>query len=111
MVKKRGIQSQQTIGELSNFLAETVAGNKIVKSYNMEEYEIKKFNQLNQKHFKINSKIAMVYSLSAPVIDNHRRICGLCSLFCGHPSYYGRYHGPRQICSLFYGHSYHVQPD
>lgn len=68
MVKKRGIQSQQTIGELSNFLAETVAGNKIVKAYNMEEYEIKKFNQLNQKHFKINSKIAMVYSLSAPVM-------------------------------------------
>jgi subfamily B ATP-binding cassette protein MsbA len=68
MVKKRGIQSQQTIGELSNFLAETVSGNKIVKAYNMEEFEIKKFNQLNQKHFKINSKIAMVYSLSAPVM-------------------------------------------
>jgi subfamily B ATP-binding cassette protein MsbA len=68
MVKKRGIQSQQTIGELSNFLAETVAGNKIVKAYNMEDYEINKFNKLNQKHYKINSKIAMVYSLAAPVM-------------------------------------------
>lgn len=68
-VKKRGIQSQETMGELSNFLAETVAGNKIVKAYNMEEFEIYKFNQLNQKHYKINSKIAMVYSLSAPVMQ------------------------------------------
>ena len=67
-VKKRGIQSQQTIGELSNFLAETVAGNKIVKAYNMEEYEIDKFYKLNRRHYKINSKIAMVYSLSAPVM-------------------------------------------
>jgi subfamily B ATP-binding cassette protein MsbA len=68
-VKKRGIQSQETIAELSNFLAETVAGNKIVKAYNMEEYEIRKFESMNQKHYKINSKIAMVYSLAAPVMQ------------------------------------------
>jgi len=68
-VKKRGIQSQQTIGELANFLTESVIGNKIVKAYNMEEYEIDKFRQLNQTHYRINAKIAMVYSLSAPVMD------------------------------------------
>jgi ATP-binding cassette, subfamily B, bacterial MsbA len=67
-VKKRGIQAQETIGELSNFLAETVAGNKIVKAYNMEEFEIEKFRQMNQKYYKINSKIAMVFSLSSPVM-------------------------------------------
>ena len=67
-VKKAGIQSQQTIGEISNFLAETVGGNKIVKAYNMEEYEIEKFKQLNQQNYKVNSKIAMVYSLSSPVM-------------------------------------------
>ncbi|UCH97076.1 MAG: ABC transporter ATP-binding protein, partial [Candidatus Aminicenantes bacterium] len=68
-VKKRGIQSQETIAELSNFLAETVGGNKIVKAYNMEEYEIEKFKRMNQQHFRIDSKIAMVYSLSAPVMQ------------------------------------------
>jgi subfamily B ATP-binding cassette protein MsbA len=67
-VKKRGIQSQETIAELSNFLTETVGGNKIVKAYNMEEYEIEKFHKMNQKHYKINSKIAMVYSLASPVM-------------------------------------------
>lgn len=68
-VKKQGIKAQETIGELSNFLAETVGGNKIVKAYNMEGYEVEKFRLLNQKHFKIDSKIAMVYSLSAPVMQ------------------------------------------
>jgi subfamily B ATP-binding cassette protein MsbA len=67
-VKKQGIYSQETIGELSNFLAETVAGNKIVKSYNMEDFEIEKFRKMNQTHYKINSKIAMVYSLASPVM-------------------------------------------
>ncbi|MCP4214184.1 MAG: ABC transporter ATP-binding protein, partial [bacterium] len=67
-VKKRGLQSQETIADLSNFLAESVAGNKIVKAYNMEEFEIEKFSRMNEKHYMINSKIAMVYSLSAPVM-------------------------------------------
>lgn len=67
-VKKRGLQAQETIGELSNFLAETVAGNKIVKAYNMEQFEINRFNRLNQRYYKINSRIAMVYSLAAPVM-------------------------------------------
>jgi subfamily B ATP-binding cassette protein MsbA len=67
--KKRGIQSQEAIGELSNFLTETVTGNKIVKAYNMEAYEIKKFSKLNTRHYKINSKIALIYSLSPPIMN------------------------------------------
>ena len=68
-VKKRGIQSQETIGELANFMSESAMGNKIVKAYNMEEFEINKFRQLNQKHFRINAKIALAYSLAAPIMD------------------------------------------
>ncbi len=68
-VKKRGLQSQETIGDLGNFMSESAAGNKIVKAYNMEEFEIQRFRQLNQKHFRINAKIALAYSLAAPVMD------------------------------------------
>ncbi len=68
-VKKRGLQSQETIGDLGHFMSESAMGNKIVKAYNMEEFEINKFRQLNQKHFRINAKIAMAYSLAAPIMD------------------------------------------
>jgi subfamily B ATP-binding cassette protein MsbA len=68
-VKKRGIQSQETIGELANFMSESAMGNKIVKAYNMEEFEINKFRQLNHKHFRINAKIALAYSLASPIMD------------------------------------------
>jgi len=67
--KKRGIQSQETIGELANFMSESAMGNKIVKAYNMEEFEINKFRQLNHRHFRINAKIALAYSLVAPIMD------------------------------------------
>ncbi len=68
-VKKRGLQSQETIGDLGNFMSESAQGNKIVKAYNMEEFEINTFRQLNQKHFRINAKIALAYSLAAPIMD------------------------------------------
>lgn len=68
-VKKRGVQSQETIGELANFMSESAMGNKIVKAYNMEEFEINKFRQLNHKHFRINAKIALAYSLASPIMD------------------------------------------
>jgi subfamily B ATP-binding cassette protein MsbA len=68
-VKKRGLQSQETIGDLGHFMSESAMGNKIVKAYNMEEFEIHKFRQLNQKHFRINAKIALAYSLAAPIMD------------------------------------------
>ena len=67
-VKKRGVQSQEAIGKISSFLTETVDGNKIVKAYNMEEYEIERFSHLNRIHYRINSKIALIYSVAAPVM-------------------------------------------
>jgi len=67
-VKKRGIQSQEAVGQLSNAFTETMTGNKIVKAYNMEEEEIRRFSRLNHEHYRINSRIALVYSMASPVM-------------------------------------------
>lgn len=68
-VHKKVIQSQETIGELSSFLTETVSGNKIVKAYNMEASEIKKFGNINEKHYKINARISFLSSLPSPLMN------------------------------------------
>ncbi len=68
-VKKRGIQSQEVIGGISNFLLETVTGNKVVKAYNMEDHEMKRFSELNENHYRINSKIAFVFSITSPIMN------------------------------------------
>ena len=67
-VKRRGIEAQEAIGGLANYLSETVNGNKIVKAYNMEEYEVARFHKLNQLHYRIESKIAMLFSTASPVM-------------------------------------------
>jgi len=68
-VHKKVVQSQETIGELSSFLTETVSGNKIVKAYNMEEEEIKKFTGINGKHYRINARISFLSSLPSPLMN------------------------------------------
>ncbi|MDY0296636.1 MAG: ABC transporter ATP-binding protein [Acidobacteriota bacterium] len=67
-VKKRGIQSHEAVAQLSNAFTETMTGNKIVKAYNMEEEEIRRFSGLNHDHYHINSRIALVYSMASPVM-------------------------------------------
>jgi len=68
-IKKRGLQAQQTIGELSSYLSEAILGNSIVKAYNLERYEIEKFRKVNQENYRYNSRIAIIYSLAAPLMD------------------------------------------
>ncbi len=68
-VKKRGIQSQEVIGDIASYLTESVTGNKVVKAYNMENFEIDKFSKLNENHYRINSKIAFVYSITSPIMN------------------------------------------
>lgn len=99
-VKKRGVQSQEAIGELSNFLTETVIGNRIVKAYNMETYEIHKFSKLNAKHYRINSKIAMIYSLSAPIMNVIGGIVAALIFFIGMKRVAGGYMSPGQFSSF-----------
>ncbi len=67
-VKRRGIEAQEAIGGLANYLSETVNGNKIVKAYNMEEYEVAKFHKLNQLHYRIESKIAILFATASPLM-------------------------------------------
>lgn len=69
LVQQKVIQSQEAIGELSSFLTETVMGNKIVKSFNMEDSEIEKFKKLNNKHYKINARISLISSLPSPLMN------------------------------------------
>jgi subfamily B ATP-binding cassette protein MsbA len=99
-VKKRGIQSQEAIGELSNFLTETVTGNRIVKAYNMETYEIQKFSRLNTRHFRINSKIAMIYSLSAPIMNIIGGVVAALIFLIGMKRVAGGYMSPGQFSSF-----------
>jgi subfamily B ATP-binding cassette protein MsbA len=60
---------QEAMADLSVFLHETFAGNKIVKAFGMEEYEKKRFFQKTLRLFKLEMKAVLVTSLSSPIME------------------------------------------
>ncbi|MFC1488649.1 ABC transporter ATP-binding protein [Thermodesulfobacteriota bacterium] len=60
---------QESRADLSSFLHETFAGNKIVKAFGMESYEKKRFFDRTLDLFKIEMKLVVVRSLSSPIME------------------------------------------
>jgi len=62
-------KSQQRMGSITTFLHETIAGNRIVKAFNMEEYEKRRFAEENNRFFKIVFKRVKIRALSHPLME------------------------------------------
>ena len=68
-LKKKGLLSQEKMAQIYNLLHETITGNKIVKTFTMEKFEIKKFSQATLDYFKVSLKLAMTGSLTSPFME------------------------------------------
>jgi subfamily B ATP-binding cassette protein MsbA len=61
--------NQEEMAELANVLYETLAGNRIVKAFGMENAEAGKFRKVTQRLFKLNLRQKMTHSLSSPLME------------------------------------------
>ncbi len=68
-LKKKGLLSQEKMAKIYNLLHETITGNKIVKAFTMEKFEIKKFSQATLSYFKTSLKLALTGSLTSPFME------------------------------------------
>ena len=82
-LKKRGRQNQIKMSEIYNLIHETITGNKIVKAFTMEKFELKKFLWATQEYFRTSMKLAWVGSLSSPFMEFLGGIIGAFILFMG----------------------------
>ena len=62
-------RSQMTLADLSTLLLETISGSRIVKAFNMEEYERKRFSKVNEKLFGLMRKSFRVRAVSHPLME------------------------------------------
>ncbi len=60
---------QEAIADMSAFLHETFAGNKIVKAFGMESHEKKRFFKKAHHLFKMEMKEVRAKALSSPIMD------------------------------------------
>ncbi|MBW2604530.1 MAG: ABC transporter ATP-binding protein [Deltaproteobacteria bacterium] len=68
-VRRISTGCQEAMADLSSFLHETFAGNKIVKAFGMESYEKKRFFDKTLDLFKLEMKAVVARSLSSPIME------------------------------------------
>jgi len=68
-VRKRTRTGQDNLAEIQNILHETVTGNRIVKSFNTELWEILRFKNAARRLFRANLRSVRVQSISSPLMD------------------------------------------
>ena len=61
--------AQEAVADMNAFLHETLAGNKIVKAFNMEAHEKDRFFEKTRRIFKLELKEARVKALSSPLME------------------------------------------
>jgi len=68
-LRKLSKASQEKSADTNSILFETISGARIVKAFNMEEYEINKFNRVNSDYYKISMKSIKRTLLMSPVTE------------------------------------------
>jgi subfamily B ATP-binding cassette protein MsbA len=68
-LRKFSRKGQQRMGALTTFLHETITGNRIVKAFNMEDYEKRRFAEENTRFFKVMFQRVKVRAISHPLME------------------------------------------
>jgi len=66
-VRRTSTGCQEAMAEISSFMHETFAGNKIVKAFGMEDYEKKRFFERTRKLFRLEMKETKARVISSPI--------------------------------------------
>lgn len=65
--KTRG--GQDKLAEIQNILHETITGNRIVKAFGMERWEIERFRAAARRLFRANLRVVAAFAISSPLMD------------------------------------------
>jgi ATP-binding cassette, subfamily B, bacterial MsbA len=68
-VRTRTRTGQDKLAEVQNILHETVTGNRIVKAFNTELWEILRFKNAAKRLFRANLRSVRIQSISSPLMD------------------------------------------
>jgi ATP-binding cassette, subfamily B, bacterial MsbA len=68
-VRRFSTGSQETMADLNSFLHETFSGAKIIKIFNLEAFEKKRFKEKTGELFRLEMKKVIAKALSSPVME------------------------------------------
>ncbi len=62
-------RGQDKLADIQNILHETITGNRIVKAFSMEHWEIARFRDAAQRLFRANLRSVAAVAISSPLMD------------------------------------------
>jgi subfamily B ATP-binding cassette protein MsbA len=68
-VRTRTRTGQDKLAEIQNILHETITGNRIVKAFNTELWEVLRFKNAASRLFRANLRSVRIQSISSPLMD------------------------------------------
>src|SRR5580698_5320910 len=60
---------QDKLAEIQNILHETITGNRIVKAFSMERWEMERFRAAARRLFRANLRLVAAFAISSPLMD------------------------------------------
>ncbi|HWT66254.1 MAG TPA: ABC transporter ATP-binding protein [Terracidiphilus sp.] len=82
-VRTRTRSGQDKLAEIQNILHETVTGNRIVKAFSNEFWEVQRFQRAAKRLFRANLQSVRIQSISSPLMDTIGAIAIALFLFIG----------------------------
>ena len=82
-VRRRTRTGQDKLAEVQNILHETVTGNRIVKAFNTELWEILRFKSAAKRLFRANLRSVRIQSISSPLMDTAGAVAMAAMLWVG----------------------------
>lgn len=67
VLKRKSKELRNSTGRISSQVTETLEGMKTIRSYNTQDYAIRKFEAENERFYHLNSKVEQRLSLSSPL--------------------------------------------
>lgn len=108
-LKKKGRRNQIKMAEIYSLLFETITGNKIVKAFTMERFELKKFFRATKRYFRTSIDLALIGSLSSPFMEFLGGVVGAFILFVGSTRIAQGYISPGDfgsfVAAIFYSYT------
>ncbi|MBP7217182.1 MAG: ABC transporter ATP-binding protein [Candidatus Omnitrophica bacterium] len=83
LLRKYSKKGQERMADINSLLYETILGARIVKAFNMEQEEIKKFQEINQAYYKISMKSIKRTQFIGPITEFMGSIAGVFVFYWG----------------------------
>ncbi|MHB1693165.1 MAG: ABC transporter ATP-binding protein [bacterium] len=67
--RKTSIDTQNEMGNITKFLDETISNLRIVKAYNMQEFEIRRFKKLSDRLYRFLIRMTKIKGITVPFVE------------------------------------------